>query len=260
MSELIVYSVPGSPFGRAVLITLEEKAAAYRLVPVPPHTLRSAEHLSRHPFGRVPVLEHGDFRLCETQAILRYLDRVLPQPSLTPADARTAARMDQLMNVNDWYVFQGVANVIAFQRIVAPRITGRAPDEAAIAAALPRAHHVFDALAGLLGNESYFAGADLTRADLYWASFFEANLTDAILRKADLRGADLKKAMLVRADLSNAKLGRDNLGGPTHLEGANLEGAILDGAVLTGARYDDATIFPAGFSPVAAGMKLVEAV
>jgi len=169
MSELIVYSVPGSPFGRAVLITLEEKAAAYRLVPVPPHTLRSAEHLSRHPFGRVPVLEHGDFRLCETQAILRYLDRVLPQPSLTPADARTAARMDQLMNVNDWYVFQGVANVIAFQRIVAPRITGRAPDEAAIAAALPRAHHVFDALAGLLGNESYFAGADLTLADLLLA-------------------------------------------------------------------------------------------
>ena len=32
--------------------------------------------------------------------------------------------MDQLMNINDWYLFQGVANVIAFQRIIAPRLMG----------------------------------------------------------------------------------------------------------------------------------------
>jgi len=55
MSEFTVYSVPGSPFGRAVLATLEEKAASYRLLPVVPGTLRSPEHLARHPFGRVPV-------------------------------------------------------------------------------------------------------------------------------------------------------------------------------------------------------------
>jgi len=169
MSELVVYSIPGSPFGRAVLITLEEKAAPYRLVPVAPATLRSPEHLSRHPFGRVPVLEHGNFRLRETQAILRYLDRVLPQPALTPADARGAARMDELMNVNDWYVFQGVGNVIAFQRVVAPCILGRAADEAAIDAALPRARHVFDALASLLGSDPYFAGEAVTLADVLLA-------------------------------------------------------------------------------------------
>jgi glutathione S-transferase len=32
----------------------------------------------------VPVLEHDGFLLYETQAILRYLDRVLPKPALTP--------------------------------------------------------------------------------------------------------------------------------------------------------------------------------
>jgi glutathione S-transferase len=165
MSALVVYSIPGSPFGRAVLITLEEKGVPYRLVPVPPNTLRTPEHLGRHPFGRVPVLEHGHFRVRETQAILRYLDRVLPQPALTPADPHAAARMDELMNVNDWYVFQGVGNVIAFQRIVAPRVLGRTADEAAIAAALPRARHVFDALAGLLGSQPYFAGEAFTLAD-----------------------------------------------------------------------------------------------
>ena len=73
MSEFIVHSIPGSPFGRSVLATLQEKGAPHRLAPVPSGTLQSAEHLARHPFGRVPVLEHDGFLLYETQAILRYL-------------------------------------------------------------------------------------------------------------------------------------------------------------------------------------------
>jgi len=166
MSDYLVHLIPGSPFSRSVLAALEEKAAPYRVVPVVPGTLRSPHHLSRHPFGRVPALEDGDFRLYETQAILRYLDRVLPEPALTPADARRAARMDQLMNVNDWYLFQGVANIIAFQRIVGPRLMGLTPDEAAIAAAIPKARTVVDELARLLDGQPYFTGETLTLADL----------------------------------------------------------------------------------------------
>jgi glutathione S-transferase len=166
MSPFIVHSTPGSPFGRAVLITLEEKCAPYRLAPVAPTTFRSAQHLNRHPFGRVPVLEHGGFLLYETQAILRYLDRVLPNPALTPADAKSAARMDQVMNINDWYLFQGVNSVIGFNRVVKPRLLGLPPDEAAIAAAMPKAHAVFDELARLLGGTLYFAGDALSLADL----------------------------------------------------------------------------------------------
>ena len=120
MSEFTVHSVPGSPFGRAVLATLEEKGASYRLAPLAPGASKSPEHLARHPFGRVPVMEHDGLVLYETQAILRYLDRVLPHPALTPANSKTAARMDQVMNISDWYLFQGVCNIIGFQRIVGP--------------------------------------------------------------------------------------------------------------------------------------------
>ena len=168
MSEYLVHLIPGSPFSRAALATLEEKGAGYSVVPVA-SGLRSPQHLSRHPFGRVPVLEHGDFKLYETQAILRYLDRVLPEPALTPADPRRAARMDQAMNVNDWYLFHGVASVIAFQRIVGPRLMGLTPDEAAILAAMPKARTVFAELAALLGEQPYFTGDSLTLADLLLA-------------------------------------------------------------------------------------------
>ena len=58
MSEFLVHLIPGSPYARAVLATLEEKGAPYELAPVAPGSLRAASHLSRHPFGRVPVLEH----------------------------------------------------------------------------------------------------------------------------------------------------------------------------------------------------------
>ena len=169
MSEFVVYSIPGSPFGRAVLATLEEKRASYRFSLVPVGAHRNEPHISRHPFGRVPVLEHDGFMLYETQAISRYLDRVLQTPRLTPDDPKAAARMDQAMNVNDWYLFQGVNNIIGFHRVVGPRLMGLTPDEAAIAAAMPKAHVVCDELSRLLGAQPYFAGEAVTLADLLLA-------------------------------------------------------------------------------------------
>ncbi len=170
MSEFVVHSHPGSPFGRAVMATLEEKGAPFRLARLAP---KSPEHLALHPFGRIPIFEHDGFRLYETQAILRYLDRVLPSPALTPSDPKRAARMDQLMNINDWYLFQGVGNVIIFHRVVGPKVLGTTPDEDAIKAAMPKARVVFDELARLLGQQPYFAGDTITLADVMLAPAVE---------------------------------------------------------------------------------------
>jgi glutathione S-transferase len=140
---------------------------------VAPGTLKSPEHLARHPFGRIPVLDHGDFRLYETAAIQRYLDRVLPEPRLTPADPRLAARMDQLMNINDWYLFHGVANVIIFHRVIGPKLMGLSPDEDAIHAAMPKAITVFTEISRLLGDNDHLAGAKVSLADLLLAPGIE---------------------------------------------------------------------------------------
>jgi glutathione S-transferase len=166
MSQFTVHATPGSPYARAAMATLEEKSADWRLAALKPGTSRQPEHLARHPFGRMPVLDHGEFRLYETQAILRYLDRVLPSPPLTPADPKVAARMDQVMNIVDWYLFQGCGNIITFQRIVRPMLFGQPTDEAAVREAMPRAHVVFDELARLLGDAEWFGGDAISLADL----------------------------------------------------------------------------------------------
>jgi glutathione S-transferase len=164
--EFIVHSIPGSPYGRAVFAVLEERAAGKRHAPVDGQNRHNEPHISRHPFGRIPVIEHDGFMLYETQAILRYIDRALPEPALTPVGAKAAARMDQVMNICDWYLFQGVNNVIGFQRIIKPKLMGLPPDEDVIAQAMPKAHAVFNELARLLGDNDYFTGTAVTLADL----------------------------------------------------------------------------------------------
>ena len=166
MPNFIVHTVPGSPYARSVLATLEEKGVAYGVKPIKPGDQKKAPYLAMNAFGRLPALDHDGFILYESQAILRYLDRTLPTPPLTPIDTKLAARMDQLLNINDWYLFRGVADVIVAQRIILPKLFGLPSDEALIAAAMPNAHIVFDELARFLGEAQYFGGDAVSLADL----------------------------------------------------------------------------------------------
>jgi glutathione S-transferase len=169
MPVFTIHTIPGSPFARAVCATLFEKDMPFRISPLTMATMRTEAHLKLHPFGRMPAVDHDGFHLYETQAILRYVDRVFPTPSLTPIDAQLAARMDLLMNLCDWYLFHDVANIIAFQRVVGPMLMGLTPDEAIIAAAMPKAHVVMRELERLLGTQTYYCGDTVSLADLHLA-------------------------------------------------------------------------------------------
>lgn len=165
MQEFLIWTVPGSPFARAVMAALEEKGAPWRLKPLSPGEIKGEAHRARQPFGRMPAVEHGDFKLYETQAILRYIDRVCPHPALTPADPRDEARMNQLIGVNDWYFFPQVGAPLVFNRVIAPKI-GLPVDEARVAAALPDAKLCISEIARLQGASPFLAGDALSLADL----------------------------------------------------------------------------------------------
>lgn len=166
MSGITVHGIPGSPFLRTVEILLKEKDAPYRLRAMSPAEMRTPEHLGLHPFGRIPIFEQGDFKLYETQAIIRYLDDVFPHPPLTPQEPVKRARMNQVIGIIEWYFFPKVAAPIGFNRIIGPRLLGLTADEAAIADAMPIARICFAELDRLLQDKPYFAGDEASLADI----------------------------------------------------------------------------------------------
>lgn len=170
MTEPILFGAAYSVYVRIVRLTLAEKGVAYRLVEIdvfapegPPQ-----EYRERHPFGRIPAFEHEGFRLYETGAIARYVDEAFAGPQLQPSSARERARMNQIIGVLDNYAYRTLVWDIFVERVRAP-VQGRQPDEARIAAALPRAATCLDALVELMGDRPYLAGPNLTLADLHAA-------------------------------------------------------------------------------------------
>jgi glutathione S-transferase len=172
MNDVTVYGVPGSPYVRSALLGFEEKGAPYRLHALGLGDEKKPDHLIRHPFGRVPTINHNGFELYETQAILRYIDATFHGPALQPRDLRAAARMDQIAGVVDWYFFRDVTAVISFNRFLAPFL-GVPTDEAAIAAAVPKAKICVEALEQLRAGQRFLAASDISIADLMLAPQLE---------------------------------------------------------------------------------------
>ena len=170
MAPPVIYGPALSTYVRTARLVCEEKGAPYELVEVDimQGGHKTPEHLARHPFGRVPALEHDGFQLYETCAITRYLDAVLPGPSLTPADPRAAARMQQAIAIVDSYAYGALISAIVIQRVVMPMV-GNTTDEAVIAAALPTAEISLGAFETPIGGRTWLAGTTLGLADLHLA-------------------------------------------------------------------------------------------
>jgi glutathione S-transferase len=165
---ITVHSIPGSPYGRAALVTCLEKHAPHRLAPVIPGEHKQPAYLARQPFGRIPAIEDDGFGLYETQAILRYIDAAYGSPrALQPADPKAAARMDQVIGVIDWYFFApSGATPLILHRLVLPRLGRPVNDEAALAA-VPATRHVVEVLAGFVAKSPYMAGESFSLADIH---------------------------------------------------------------------------------------------
>ncbi len=170
MTEIVVHGISFSPYVRSVIMALEIKGLPYRMQPVElgpqPGGLGSAEHRQLHPFGRVPILDEGGFRIFETQAILRYLDARFPQTPLQPIDPRALGRMSQAIGILDCYMFSQSIRPIGAERVVKPALMGMASDEAVVAEALPATATCLAALERVLGTDPFLAGETLSMADL----------------------------------------------------------------------------------------------
>ncbi|WP_175053808.1 glutathione S-transferase family protein [Paraburkholderia sediminicola] len=168
-----LYGAAWSVYVRIVRLALEEKQVKYDLIEVDvfAETGVPREHLARHPFGRIPAFEHGDFHLYETGAIVRYIDDVFPGCKLQPTDPRARAKANQIVGILDSYAYRTLVWDIYVERVVSAR-EGRLADERKITAALPCAAVCLSELTRLSDDREFLIGGDVTIADLYAAPMF----------------------------------------------------------------------------------------
>jgi glutathione S-transferase len=153
-----VYGSAGSTCTERVLFTLGEKGqeAEMAFVNLATGDHKKPEHLARHPFGVIPVLEEDDgFRLFESRAIIQYLDARFAAPALTPADPRARARMLQWMSVEQSYLTGGGT---IRKNLVYGRFLGLAPDPDAVERAKVSFGTTLDVLEKSLEGQEWLAG------------------------------------------------------------------------------------------------------
>ena len=172
MPDITLFGFPRSVYVQMAGIVLTHKEVAYAF-----HDLETAmntpSHIALHPFERVPILQHGDFVVYETAAIVGYIDDVFDGPKLTPADPRERARMKWISAVNGYY-YPYLIYHVSHERNVFPQL-GISSDEKVVAHALPKVEVCLQVMERELshGNE-FLLGSELSLADFYMLPIIHA--------------------------------------------------------------------------------------
>jgi len=188
--DIVLYGFDGSTYVRTVRMLLAEKGANYEQVPV--NVLagepRQPEHRERHPFGKVPVLDHDGLRILETSAITRYLNDVLPGPSLVPDNPRDRARMDMAIGLYDSYGYGALVGVAGYHLF--PDFIGN-PGPEVLEQSVEASRKVLAELMKIRGDAPFIAGDGATLADFYLApACFYVSLVEDAPRVLDVAGFD----------------------------------------------------------------------
>jgi glutathione S-transferase len=166
MSDVTLFGFPRSTFVKIVGLILTAKGV--------PYTFHDTEdemylpiHLQRHPFGRVPALQHDDFMLYETSAIAAYVDEVLPGPKFTPAEPRQRARMNQWMcNLNSYFYPEMIYHV-SHERMVYPEL-GIPGNDLIVQRAMPNVIRALEVMEKELSDgRQFIVGDAVTVADFF---------------------------------------------------------------------------------------------
>lgn len=163
--SITLYGFDGSPFVRTVKMLLAEKGATYDQLQVnvmkgEPHL---PEHLARHAFGKVPVVDHDGFRVIETGAITAYLDEVLPGKTLTPNNARDRARSRMAQGIYESYGYGSMVSVFGYYLF--PDFIGGQNDDSR-RKGIEASKLVLTEIMKIKGNDPFVAGQALSIGDL----------------------------------------------------------------------------------------------
>lgn len=151
-----------STYTRVVCMACEEKGIEYALTETP---LRAPELFAIHPFGRMPVLRHGDLELFESKAIATWLDRSFPAPFVFPSEPRLAALTEQWVSLVNTTIDRTLIRTYLFA-FIAPGTADGKPDRAAIRAVMPAVREQLGVLDRAVAATGHLVGDQFTFADI----------------------------------------------------------------------------------------------
>jgi glutathione S-transferase len=165
----------GSPYAWRVLLALEVKGLSYesRLIQFSRGDHRSPEHLALSPRGKVPVLRDGRYALSESLAIMAYLDRKHPEPTIFGGSAEETGLIWKAVSEFESYAAPLVG------RIFVPAFGGRPLDAADMQAAAGELHGELARMEQAVTARGWLAVEQLSAADLAVYPFVEVLLRAA---------------------------------------------------------------------------------
>jgi len=168
-----IYGNALSTCTRRVLMTLAEKQASYEFVTLDfaKGEHKKPEHVARHPFGQMPVLEEGGYTLFESRAIMRYIDETVPGQSLTPRDPKHHGLMEQWISVESEDFNPGISTIV-FQAMFVPMMGGKS-DTGKIDEAKKKLEPCLAVLDKHLAKGPHLLGDQFTLADISYMPYME---------------------------------------------------------------------------------------
>ena len=151
-----------STYTRVACMVCEEKGIEYVLTEKPLH---APEIRAIHPFGKMPVLRHGDLELFESKAIATYLDRSFPAPFVFPSEPRLAALTEQWVSLVNTVIDRTLIRTYLFAYI-APGTADGMPNRAAIDAVMPAVREQVAVLDKAIAKSGHLVGDQFTFADI----------------------------------------------------------------------------------------------
>src|SRR5258707_1106021 len=160
MPALEIIGAPQSNYVWVVRMVCEEKGVPYEHKAERPHT---PDVDAIHPFGKIPVMRHGDVKLCESKAIATYIDRVFDGPKVIPEEPKLGAQVEQWVSLG---------NVEFDKLMIRQYVVGYAfpkdgkPDMAAIGEAAEKMQKQVEVLDRAVAKTGHLVGDKFTLADI----------------------------------------------------------------------------------------------
>lgn len=144
----------------------------YREMDISKQEHKQADHLARHPLGKLPTLTHNGEHLFESGAICKYLASVERSDLYPTGDPMTRCKVDQWMDFFSVHLGRWLSTLL-FERVFREKFGLGSKNEAAEKEALGFVEQQLKAVDGHLEGRKFLVGDQATIADIFAFAYIE---------------------------------------------------------------------------------------